>query len=371
MTDTTIPGLPEVGVVADNTYIAVRRNGQVSDEKAQLGTVLEYVHENTSINDLDDVLFESPVTGQFLVVNDDGILQNLAVSTGEANTASNLGGDTIGGGVFNSKSGADLRFNRIVAGSNVTISGGNSSNINISGAAPFSGDYGDLVGTPDFGDLALLDSVGTSNINNNAVTYAKIQELDPLSLLGNPTGGTTEVQAVSVSTVLSMLSVQSGATANDTDANLRNRATHTGTQPYTTITGLGTMATQNANAVAITGGTISGVSLAGVNQTTIATSIKTANHVAAASDAGTIALMNVATANTYTVPPNSSVNFPLNTMLGVTWYGVGQTTIVAGAGVTILLPATQSLVIHERYDTAILTQVDADVWLLTGAMELA
>lgn len=40
-------------------------------------------------------------------------------------------------------------------------------------------------------------------------------------------------------------SVQTGATANATNAELRNRATHTGTQPAATITGLATVATSN------------------------------------------------------------------------------------------------------------------------------
>jgi hypothetical protein len=39
--------------------------------------------------------------------------------------------------------------------------------------------------------------------------------------------------------------IASGATANDTDANLKNRANHTGTQAVGTITGLGTAATLN------------------------------------------------------------------------------------------------------------------------------
>ena len=37
--------------------------------------------------------------------------------------------------------------------------------------------------------------------------------------------------------------IQAGATANATDAQLRDRSTHTGTQPHTTVTGLGTAAT--------------------------------------------------------------------------------------------------------------------------------
>jgi len=45
--------------------------------------------------------------------------------------------------------------------------------------------------------------------------------------------------------------------------------------------------------------------------------------------------MNNASANTLTVPPNSSVAFPTGTQIPVTQFGAGQTTIVAGSGVTI------------------------------------
>lgn len=41
-------------------------------------------------------------------------------------------------------------------------------------------------------------SVGTANIQNNAVTFAKIQEVATVTLLGNPTGGTTEVSEVTL-----------------------------------------------------------------------------------------------------------------------------------------------------------------------------
>lgn len=55
--------------------------------------------------------------------------------------------------------------------------------------------------------------------------------------------------------------ISAGATVNASDAALRDRSGHTGTQPHTTISGIGTMATQNAASVAITGGTISGVAV--------------------------------------------------------------------------------------------------------------
>jgi hypothetical protein len=46
------------------------------------------------------------------------------------------------------------------------------------------------------------------------------------------------------------LNVADGATANASDADLRDRATHTGTQDVATITGLGTAATTASTAYA-------------------------------------------------------------------------------------------------------------------------
>jgi len=64
---------------------------------------------------------------------------------------------------------------------------------------------------------------------------------------------------------LKLNGVADGATANQTDTFLLNRANHTGTQALSTISGAGTMAAQAANNVAITGGAISGVTLGSAN----------------------------------------------------------------------------------------------------------
>lgn len=58
-------------------------------------------------------------------------------------------------------------------------------------------------------------------------------------------------------------------------------------------------------------------------------------YTLALTDAGGVVEMNNALGNTITVPPNSSVAFPLNTRIDVTQYGAGLTTVAAGSGVTI------------------------------------
>lgn len=52
--------------------------------------------------------------------------------------------------------------------------------------------------------------------------------------------------------------IATGATANSTDAQLRDRSTHTGTQSVATITGLGTLATQNGTFSGTSSGTNTG-----------------------------------------------------------------------------------------------------------------
>lgn len=87
-------------------------------------------------------------------------------------------------------------------------------------------------------------------------------------------------------------------------------------------------------------------------------------YTAALADAGRCVEMNNSAANTFTVPPNSSVAFPVGTVIEVCQYGAGQTTIAAGAGVTIRNPS--SLTTRAQFSTVTLRQRAANEWVLTG-----
>ena len=78
--------------------------------------------------------------------------------------------------------------------------------------------------------------------------------------------------------------------------------------------------------------------------------------------------MDYATANTVTVPPNVDVAFPVGALILVASVGAGQTSFVAGAGVTIN-SADSALKLQVQYSTATLIQTAANVWLLAGAIE--
>lgn len=68
------------------------------------------------------------------------------------------------------------------------------------------------------------------------------QQLPAGDTLDLPVATTTEAGLMPAADKAKLNGVQAGATANDTDANLRNRANHTGTQSVGTITGLGSAA---------------------------------------------------------------------------------------------------------------------------------
>jgi hypothetical protein len=111
----------------------------------------------------------------------------------------------------------------------------------------------------------------------------------------------------------------------------------------------------------------------GVNLTLDATSlrsdkttanIQTASYTLVIGDAGKTVEQNVATANDLTVPPNSSVAFPTGAIINLYQMGVGQTTIVAGVGVTIR--ARNGLKLAGQYAEAGLRKRDTDEWVLVG-----
>jgi hypothetical protein len=87
-------------------------------------------------------------------------------------------------------------------------------------------------------------------------------------------------------------------------------------------------------------------------------------YTLALADAGTCVEMTSASANTVTVPPNSSVAFPIYTAIRICQYGTGQTTIAAGVGVTIDTPS--ALVLRTRYSEVTIRQRAANEWVLSG-----
>jgi len=76
--------------------------------------------------------------------------------------------------------------------------------------------------------------------------------------------------------------------------------------------------------------------------------------------------MNVASANTLTVPSNSTAAIPIKTTIPVLQRGAGKTTIVAASGVTVNVAAPLTLGMRAQWSQVALTKIDTNVWVLTG-----
>ncbi len=99
--------------------------------------------------------------------------------------------------------------------------------------------------------------------------------------------------------------------------------------------------------------------------TTVTLTRQTSNYTLVLTDAGKVVEMNSGSANTLTVPPSSSVNFPSGSFIDVIQYGAGQTTFVTGSGVTIR-STNDWLKMNARYGAATLIKIGANEWYLIG-----
>lgn len=85
----------------------------------------------------------------------------------------------------------------------------------------------------------------------------------------------------------------------------------------------------------------------------------------ALTDGGGLVIGNRATGQTFTVPPNSSVAFPVNTQIDILQFGAGQITIAAGSGVTVS-SKDANLKLTGQYSAGTLIKQATDVWVLVG-----
>ena len=82
-------------------------------------------------------------------------------------------------------------------------------------------------------------------------------------------------------------------------------------------------------------------------------------------DQGKMVNCDNASAITVTVPPNSSVNFPIGAEVGVTQGGAGQVSVAPGAAVSVT-GADAEVKTRVKYSSALITQTGTDHWLVVG-----
>jgi hypothetical protein len=92
---------------------------------------------------------------------------------------------------------------------------------------------------------------------------------------------------------------------------------------------------------------------------------QTSSYVLQLSDAGKTITVDSSSANTITIPADSSVNFPNGTQINIIQYGAGKTTISASAGVMIKSKYSNKS-ISAQYAGAYLLKITSNEWLLIG-----
>ena len=97
----------------------------------------------------------------------------------------------------------------------------------------------------------------------------------------------------------------------------------------------------------------------------ITTNRQTASYTLVLADANKLVELNVATANTLTVPLNSSVAFPIGTQILIAQYGAGACTITAASGVT-LRSESSKLKTNGQYSGATCIKIATDEWYVFG-----
>jgi len=97
---------------------------------------------------------------------------------------------------------------------------------------------------------------------------------------------------------------------------------------------------------------------------TLATSAQTASYTLVLADQSDIVEMSVGSANNLTIPLNSSVAFPIGTVITILQTGTGQTTIVGTGGVTV--NASPGLKLRGQWSGANLIKRGTDTWVAMG-----
>lgn len=114
------------------------------------------------------------------------------------------------------------------------------------------------------------------------------------------------------------------------------------------------------------GGGGSAVAPAVNDQTGTSYTLALSNAPAASASQGVLT-MNNAAANTVTIPPSTSVAFPLGTVIQIVQLGAGKTTVSPGSGVSLLNASTNSC--RAQNSVLVITKIAVDTWILGGDMQ--
>ena len=92
---------------------------------------------------------------------------------------------------------------------------------------------------------------------------------------------------------------------------------------------------------------------------------KTADYTLVLTDAGKVIEINSGSSENVTIPPNSSVAFPVGTQIVIVRLGAGAVVIVEGAGVTTRSDGDKAK-IKAQYSSCVLIKHETNEWYILG-----
>jgi len=115
--------------------------------------------------------------------------------------------------------------------------------------------------------------------------------------------------------------------------------------------------------------TISGATIT-ASTITYAINAQTSSYTTVLNDGGAVVTMTSASANTFSIPTNSSVGFPVGSSITIIQAGAGQTTIQAVTSGTTTVASTGATAsapkLRAQYSTATCLKIATDTWYVFG-----
>ena len=316
---------------ADNTpaVLSVGTNGYFLRANSGATNGIDWGVPASAIDDITDVTITSVTSGQFLKYN----------GSAWVNDAIDLGTDTTGNYMVNVASGTGISVAHTQSeGSTATVS---------------------LDATID----NLSDVTITSAVANQLLSYngsAWVNTSNPtvagnVTISGNLTvsGTTTTVnsETLTINDNLIVLNNNEAGTPSENAGVEIERGTSTNVQlRWNETTDCWEFTNDGTNYQRIFTDTV--------------TNAQIASYTLVLADSGKMIEMNNASANTLTIPPNSSVALPVGTTITVLQTGAGQCTLTAGAGVTV--NATPGLKLRAQWASATIIKRATDTWVALG-----
>ena len=261
----------------------------------------------------------------------------------------------------------------------------------ISSAATWNGKQAALNGTGfvkisgttiSYDNTTYLSSITSGNVTTalgftpyNATNPSNFIALTSLSFAAGSGAYNSATGVITIPTNNTQITNGAGYITTNQSITLSGDVTGTGT---TAITSTLTTVTQasSGNFVKVTldtKGRVTGntavvaadITALGFAVSTITTNRQTASYTLVLADANKLVEMNVATANTLTVPTNATVAFPIGTQILIAQYGAGAATITAASGVT-LRSESAKLKTNGQYAGATIVKIATDEWYAFG-----